>query len=113
MQDVASRLSNRVQLTTDGYKTYLNAGDDPFDGKINFAQLIKVYSQPEGQGNEKGYSLAEFTGTDCHVVSARPDEIFISTSYVERQNLTMKLHMRRFTRLTNAFSKKMKIIVML
>lgn len=77
--DVASRLSNRVQLTTDGHKAYLNAVDDAFDGEIDYTQLIKIYGQPEGHGNEKRYSPAECTGIDCNVVSGRPDEKFIST----------------------------------
>jgi len=108
MQDVASRIKNRVQLTTDGYKPYLKAVDDAFDGEIDFAQLIKIYGTPQGDGNEKRYSPAECTGSEKKIIIGRPDETFISTSYIERQNLTMRMHMRRFTRLTNAFSKKIE-----
>jgi hypothetical protein len=97
-----------VQLTTDGYKAYLNAVDDAFAGEIDYAQLIKIYGEPIGQGNEKRYSPAECTGCKKTWVSGQPDDMHISTSYVERQNLTMRMHMRRFTRLTNAFSKKIE-----
>jgi IS1 family transposase len=108
MQDVAARLKNRVQLTTDGFKPYLKAVENAFDNDIDFAQLIKIYGQAEGNGNEKRYSPAECTGTEKKWVSGDPDEKYISTSYIERQNLTMRMHMRRFTRLTNGFSKKLE-----